>query len=242
MLASFFRLSLRRCRLATCFAWRTARARRYWSRCRFLPRNVFAFHDCVWAQLASVGPGDVVVGEAEPSGSGTSIVRHDFFSPLLLADLLVQDLQPLLDGLQVDHPMPRRIGSHGRSIQRATRAVGMPLSDRGSHHLLVQVPQQRLHAITELVKCRLRRLQPIDQPLDRDVLFEILEPLNGLRPPLRVLVEQQLEQQIRAVRTTAAASVGAMQRIQSQFLVSESSDPTHGVVGIELAVQSEPFG
>ena len=91
----------------------------------------------------------------------------------------------------------------------------MPLSDRGSDHLLVQVLQQRLHPITELVECRLRRLQPIDQPLDRDVLFEILEPLNGLRPPLRVLVDQQLEQQIRAVRPTAAATVGALQSIQS---------------------------
>ena len=83
---------------------------------------------------------------------------------------------------------------------------------------------------------------PRKSGLNGYVLFEILEPLNGLRSPLRVLVEQQLEQQIRAVRTTAAATVGTSQRIQSQFLVSQSSDSAHGVVGIELAVQSEPFG
>jgi hypothetical protein len=55
-------------------------------------------------------------------------------------------------------------------------------------------------------------------------------------------MEHQLQQQFRAMWPAATAGVGASQGVEVELTVDEASDPSHGVIGLELTVEVEPFG
>ena len=117
----------------------------------------------------------------------------------------------------------------------------MFFSDRRSDHLLVESRKEGLNSVAELVEGRSRCPDPEGQPLDGGVFLEIIEPLGGLRPPDLMLVQNHLEQQVRAVRQTASASVGREQGFQIQFLVDQASDLTCQIIFTKLAVDPQPF-
>src|SRR4029077_20359085 len=103
------------------------------------------------------------------------------------------------------------------SIQRCLRGVGALFTDRRSDHLLVESRKEGLNSVAKLVEGRSRYPDSEGQPLDGGVFLEIIEPRGGLRPAVLMLVQNHLEQQIRAMGQTASASVRRAQGFQIQF-------------------------